>query len=131
MTSLPVLIIGVNPFALEIAHIFQKNEVVVYGFLDDDPKKQGTEIGEIPVLGTTDNSDYWNLIGKSCGVFVALENPVERKNMIELIEEGVRQSPSMPFILPRKSPMSKVYPMVYTLGREPYYHPKSKLLTMP
>ncbi len=93
MTSLPVLIIGVNPFALEIAHIFQKNEVVVYGFLDDDPKKQGTEIGEIPVLGTTDNSDYWNLIGKSCGVFVALENPVERKNMIELIEEERKTKP--------------------------------------
>jgi len=40
MTSLPVLIIGVNPFALEIAHIFQQNEVVVYGFLDDDPKNR-------------------------------------------------------------------------------------------
>ncbi|MEY3646928.1 MAG: UDP-3-O-acylglucosamine N-acyltransferase, partial [Bacteroidota bacterium] len=42
MTSLPVIIIGVNPFALEVAHIFQKNEVVVYGFLDDDLKKKDT-----------------------------------------------------------------------------------------
>ena len=93
MTSLPVLIIGINPFALEVAHIFQKNDVVVYGFLDDDPKKQGTELGEIPVLGTTENSDYWNLIGKSCGVFVALENPIERKKMIELIEEERKTLP--------------------------------------
>ena len=93
MTSLPVLIIGINPFALEVAHIFQKNDVLVYGFLDDDPKKQGTEIGEIPVLGTTENSDYWNLIGKSCGVFVAIENPIERKRMIELIEEERKTLP--------------------------------------
>ena len=87
MTSLPVIIIGVNPFAIEVAHIFQINNVVIYGFLDDDPKKQGTEIGEIPVLGNTEESTYWDLIGKTCGVFVALENPIERKKMIETIEE--------------------------------------------
>jgi hypothetical protein len=49
MTSLPVIIIGVNPFGLEVAHIFEKNDVVIYGFLDDDPKKKDTSIGEIPV----------------------------------------------------------------------------------
>lgn len=87
MTSLPVIIIGVNPFGLEVAHIFQKNDVVVYGFLDDDPKKKDTSIGEIPVLGTADDESYFKLIGKNCGVFVALENPIERKKMIELILE--------------------------------------------
>lgn len=93
MTSLPVIIIGVNPFALEVAHIFQANEVVVYGFLDDDPKKQNTEIGEIPVLGTTENNTYWELIGKTCGVFVALENQTERKNMIETIMDDRKVKP--------------------------------------
>lgn len=87
MTSLPVIIIGVNPFGLEVAHIFEKNDVVVYGFLDDDPKKKDTSIGEIPVLGTADDESYFKLIGKNCGVFVALENPTERKKMIELILE--------------------------------------------
>ena len=87
MTSLPVIIIGVNPFGLEVAHIFQKNDVVIYGFLDDDPKKKDTSIGEIPVLGTADDESYFKLIGKNCGVFVALENPTERKKMIELILE--------------------------------------------
>ena len=85
MTSLPVIIIGVNPFAIEVAHILQINNVIIYGFLDDDPKKQGTEIGEIPVLGNTEENTYWDLIGKTCGVFVALENPIERKKMIEMI----------------------------------------------
>ena len=87
MTSLPVIIIGVNPFGLEVAHIFEKNDIVVYGFLDDDPKKKDTSIGEIPVLGPADDESYFKLIGKNCGVFVALENPTERKKMIELILE--------------------------------------------
>mgnify|MGYP000359371787 CR=1 FL=1 len=47
MTSLPVIIIGVNPFGLEVAHIFEKNDVVVYGFLDDDPKKLEMKINNI------------------------------------------------------------------------------------
>ncbi|MEN9958071.1 MAG: UDP-3-O-acylglucosamine N-acyltransferase, partial [Bacteroidota bacterium] len=93
MTSLPVIIIGVNPFALEVAHIFQQNNVVIYGFLDDDVKKKDTMIGEIPVLGTTEDESYWGLIGKSCAVFVALENPTERKKMIELIEEDRKTKP--------------------------------------
>ena len=87
MTSLPVIIIGANPFAIEVAHILQINNVVIYGFLDDDPKKQGTEIGEISVLGNTEENTYWDLIGKTCGVFVALENPIERKKMVEKLPE--------------------------------------------
>lgn len=93
MTSLPVIIIGVNSFALEVADIFQKNNVVIYGFLDDDPKKKDTFIGEIPVLGTTEDEQYWGLIGKNCNVFVALENQSERKKMIETIIEDCKTKP--------------------------------------
>ena len=63
MTSLPVIIIGVNPFALEVAHIFQQNNVVIYGFLDDDIKKKDTLIGEIPIH---------MLIATSAGVLVSV-----------------------------------------------------------
>jgi sugar O-acyltransferase (sialic acid O-acetyltransferase NeuD family) len=93
MTSLPVIIIGVNPFALEVASIFEKNNVVIYGFLDDDPKKKDTNVGEIPVLGNTEEETYWSLIGKNCGVFVALDNPTERRKMIETIIEDRQVKP--------------------------------------
>ncbi|MEY2794232.1 MAG: UDP-3-O-acylglucosamine N-acyltransferase [Bacteroidota bacterium] len=93
MTSLPVIIIGVNSFALEVANIFQKNNVVIYGFLEDDPKKKDAFIGEIPVLGSTEDEQYWSLIGKNCNVFVALENPIERKKMIETIIEDCKTKP--------------------------------------
>jgi sugar O-acyltransferase (sialic acid O-acetyltransferase NeuD family) len=94
MISLPVIIIGVNPFALEVADVFQKNKVVIYGFLDDDVKKKDTFIGEIPVLGTTEDEQFWSLIGKNCNVFVALENPVERKKMIENIIDDRKTKPT-------------------------------------
>jgi len=93
MTSLPVIIIGVNSFALEVADVLQKNDVVIYGFLDDDVKKKDTFIGEIPVLGTTEDEQYWGLIGKNCNVFVALDNPTERKKMIETIIEDCKTKP--------------------------------------
>lgn len=93
MTSLPVIIIGVNPFAIEVAHIFEKNKVVIYGFLDDDPKKKDVNVGDIPVLGNTEDETFWGLIGKNCGVFVALDNPVERRKMIETIIEDRKVKP--------------------------------------
>jgi sugar O-acyltransferase (sialic acid O-acetyltransferase NeuD family) len=93
MTSLPVIIIGVNPFAIEVAHIFEKNKVVIYGFLDDDPKKKNINVGEIPVLSNTEDEKFWGLIGKNCGVFVALDNPIERRKMIETIIEDRKVKP--------------------------------------
>lgn len=93
MTSLPVIIIGINSFALEVVNVLEKNEVVVYGFLDDDTKKKDTFIGEIPVLGTTEDPNYWDLIGKNCNVFVALENTIERRKMIESIIEDRQVKP--------------------------------------
>ncbi len=94
MTSLPVIIIGANSFGIEIANICELNKVVVYGFLDKDPKKKDLMVGEIPVLGTTEEEEYWNLIGKTCNVFVALENVKERESMIEHILEDRKTQPT-------------------------------------
>lgn len=94
MTSLPVIIIGATSFGIEVANICELNNVVVYGFLDNDPKKKDLMIGEIPVLGTTENEEYWNLIGKTCNVFVALENAKEREAMIETIVEDRKTQPT-------------------------------------
>ena len=130
MTSLPVIIIGVNPFAIEVAHIFQLNHVIIYGFLDDDTKKQGTEIGEIPVLGTTEDNTYWDLIGKTCGVFVALENPIERKKMIETIEEDRKTKPVNAIHPNAYSLMLRVYLMAFISAPDLLFRRKQKFQTM-
>lgn len=93
MISLPVIIIGANAFGIEVADILQKSKVIVYGFLDEDPKKKDQMIGEIPVLGSPEDADYWNLIGPKCHAFVAIENPKARKTIIEDLIEDRKTAP--------------------------------------
>ena len=37
---------------------FLSNEVLVYGFLDDDSSLQGKEIGEVEVMGNLEDQTY-------------------------------------------------------------------------
>ena len=83
----PVLIFGAKSLAAEALDIFLRNGVVVYGFLDDDKTLHNTEIGEVSVLGSTDDDGFLKLIGKKCEAFVALEERAERKNTVEMLHE--------------------------------------------
>ena len=47
----PVLIFGAGDLGLKALDIFKKNNVMVYGFLDDRPELQGKEFGDVSVLG--------------------------------------------------------------------------------
>ena len=59
--------------------IFEHNQVVVYGFLDDDKKKHQTEVDDVNVLGSMDDEDFLKLIGKKCEAFVAVDETKLRK----------------------------------------------------
>ncbi len=61
--------------------ILQKNNLVVYGLLDEDPALHGTEVSFVPVLGSPDDDQYWQLIGDQCEVCVATTQP-SRKQLI-------------------------------------------------
>lgn len=83
----PVIIFGTKGLGIVALDIFQRNGVVVYGFLDDDKKLHQTEINTIPVLGETDDDGFLKLIGKKCEAFVAIEERIERKKMVEMLIE--------------------------------------------
>ena len=83
----PVLIFGAKSLAAAALDIFQRNGVVVYGFLDDDKTLHNTEIGEISILGSTDDDGFLKLIGKKCEAFVALEERAERQSTVEMLHE--------------------------------------------
>ena len=70
----PVMIISASALGKAVLEIFQNNEVVVYGFLDDDKKLHGTEIDNIPVLGSIEDQQYFEVIGEKCDVFVASDD---------------------------------------------------------
>ncbi len=83
----PVLIFGANYLGRAAKEIFEKNEVVIYGFLDDDKKLRQQEIDEAIVLGATDDDGFLKLIGKKCEAFVAIDDNKLRKSIVKMLHE--------------------------------------------
>lgn len=83
----PVIIFGANALGRAAREIFETNEVVVYGFLDDNKKLHNTPIDEITVLGDTDNDGFLKLIGKKCEAFVAVDDNKLRKSIVKMLQE--------------------------------------------
>ena len=83
----PVMIFGANTIGRLAKEIFESNNVVVYGFLDDDKKLHKTEIDEAQVLGSTDDQGFLKLIGKKCEAFVATDENKLRKGLVNMLQE--------------------------------------------
>jgi sugar O-acyltransferase (sialic acid O-acetyltransferase NeuD family) len=83
----PVMVFGSGGLARMALDIFEANQVVVYGFLDDDVSRHGQEINGIQVLGSTDDDGFLKLIGRKCEAFVAVEERSLRESLVELLFE--------------------------------------------
>ena len=83
----PVIIFGANYLGRIAKEIFESNEVVVYGFLDDNKKLHATEIDEAVVLGGTDDDGFLKLIGKKCEAFVAIDDNKLRRTIVQMLQE--------------------------------------------
>ena len=83
----PVIIFGANYLGRIAKEIFESNEVVVYGFLDDNKKLHSTELDEVVVLGSTDDDGFLKLIGKKCEAFVAIDDNKLRRNIVKMLFE--------------------------------------------
>src|ERR1051325_5607701 len=83
----PVIIFGAGYIARAAKEIFEKNGVVVYGFLDDDKKLHGKEIDEASVLGATDDDGFLKLISKKCEAFIAIDDNKLRKNLTKMLND--------------------------------------------
>lgn len=83
----PVLIFGAGTLGKIALDIFNRNNVLVYGFLDDDKKLHNTEIGEIVVLGETDDDGFLKIVGQKTESFVAISNIKVKKKIVEILNE--------------------------------------------
>ena len=83
----PVIIFGANYLGRIAKEIFESNDIVVYGFLDDDKKLHSTEMDEAVVLGATDDDGFLKLIGKKCEAFVAVDDNKLRMSIVKMIQE--------------------------------------------
>ena len=83
----PVVIFGAGQLGKMALDIFTSNGMVVFGFLDDNAALHQTEIGEISVLGLTEDEGILNLLGEKCDAFVAVEDTKERTYLVNLLKE--------------------------------------------
>lgn len=88
----PVIILGAGTIGKIAYDIFTTNDVVVYGFLDDEVEA-GTAIDLVTVLGKVEDENYFNIIGKDCEVFVASDETKLKESLVEDIKEQRKAVP--------------------------------------
>lgn len=89
----PVLIFGASSIGRSAMEVFNSNNVLVYGFLDDDETMHGKEIDEVAVLGSTDDDSLLEIVGKDCEAFVAVDENELRKNIVDTLNNSRKVMP--------------------------------------
>lgn len=89
----PVIILGSTGIAKAALEIFNSNNIVVYGFLDDKEENHGKEINTVSVLGSTDDHGFTKLLGQKCEAFIATDENELRKEYVEFLVESRKIMP--------------------------------------
>lgn len=89
----PIIILGAGNIGKSAMEAFLSNEVLVYGFLDDDSSLQGKEIGEVEVMGKLEDPNYLSIIGSECEAFVAIEEIEVRRNLVQMLMDERKVMP--------------------------------------
>ncbi len=90
----PVIIFGVKGLGKPALEIFKQNNIVVYGFLEEDKTLHNTEIDFTPVLGNPEDEGFLKLIGKKCDAFVAYDDNKVRRFFTKLLLENRKVQPT-------------------------------------
>lgn len=80
-----LIIIGASGFGKEVLWLARRMGLVVKGFLDDTPEKQGTNILGIPVIGMI--SDYKNYL--DCEFIVGVGSTNGRRSIVDKLNNSV------------------------------------------
>ena len=89
----PIIILGAGSIGKSAMEAFTSNNMIVYGFLDDDTTLQGKEIGEVEVMGKLDDQNYLSVIGSECEAFVAMEEIEVRRSLVQMLIEDRKVMP--------------------------------------
>lgn len=89
----PVLIFGAGDLGMQALDIFRRNNVLVYGLLDDHVDLHGKEFGDVSVLGNTDDTSFLNIIGSKCEAFIAIGERSVRERLVETLNDDHKTMP--------------------------------------
>lgn len=87
------MIFGASGLGKAALEIFQSNDVLIYGFLDDNEELHQKEIDDITVLGRTDDHGLTKFIGQKCDAFVAISDRKVRKSLFKMLNERRKVMP--------------------------------------
>ncbi len=87
------MILGAGGLGKTALDIFIQNEVIVYGFLDDNESLHHTLIQEVTVLGSVADDTLFRIIGDECDVCIAVEEVEKREALAELIQKKRKKMP--------------------------------------
>ncbi len=93
MEKKPVVILGAGGLGKLALEIFQSNDVDVYCFLDDREDMHQSQIGEVSVMGFTDDENLLSIIGKKCDAFVSTDESGYRESLTDLLKENRKTIP--------------------------------------
>ncbi|MCP9767794.1 acetyltransferase [Lacihabitans sp. LS3-19] len=89
----PVVIFGAESLGRLALDIFASNDVLVYGFLDDDKKLHNTEISEVVILGDPMDDGFLKIIGNKTEAFVAIANKTHKEKIVKMLLERRKTMP--------------------------------------
>jgi sugar O-acyltransferase (sialic acid O-acetyltransferase NeuD family) len=89
----PVIIIGAGVKGRIALDIFSSNDILVYGFLDENKALHNTEISEVVILGDPMDDGFLKIIGNKTEVFVALENKTYKEKIVAMLLERRKTMP--------------------------------------
>jgi sugar O-acyltransferase (sialic acid O-acetyltransferase NeuD family) len=89
----PIIIFGAGTLGKIALDIFNENNVLIYGLLDDKKELHGQEFGGVTVLGETDDDGFLKLIGKKTEAFVAVRNQEDRKRLAKMLNSKRKVMP--------------------------------------
>ncbi|TAH19360.1 MAG: acetyltransferase [Cytophagales bacterium] len=89
----PVIIFGAIGLGKVALEIFKSNEVIVYGFLDDDKKLHGQEIDDVQIMGSTEDEQFLKVLGTKCEAFIAVDDNRLKKSLVKMLNEDYKVMP--------------------------------------
>ncbi|MGL4631400.1 MAG: acetyltransferase [Leadbetterella sp.] len=89
----PVIIFGASQLGKLAMDAFSSNDVLIYGFLDENKELHNSEISEIMILGDVFDDGFLKFIGNKTEAFVAVEDKALKKKIVEMLQSRRKVMP--------------------------------------
>ncbi|WP_243018060.1 DapH/DapD/GlmU-related protein [Candidatus Cardinium hertigii] len=88
-----VIVFGMCDLTKGALDIFEKNNLIVYGILEDEARWHDTTLHNIPILGVTNDPRFLALLDQECASFIAYRHMQKRKSCLNFLLAQQKSTP--------------------------------------